>query len=298
VQAVFTPRSVAGLEPMIAEHARQVVDELEARGGSEFVMDTASQLPLIVLCELMGVPHEERDRYFGWANAVANLEDPEVDDVGALAALVGYCHQMVDQKRQRPDGSMLSTYANATIEGRQLTANEIAAFFATLSIAGHETTRNTTAHFVRLMDAHPDQKAFLLEDLPGRLPNAVEEVLRCSPPVMDFRRTATCDVELHGVTIREGDKVYLSYVSANRDDEVFDDPDRFDILRPNAGDHLSFGTGPHLCLGAGLARMQLRVLLGELYRRLPDITVAAAPEWVPSVWFNALARMPVTTTAG
>lgn len=294
VQAVFTPRSVAALEPMIAGHAERIVDDLVTAGGGEFVMGTAAQLPLLVLCDLMGVSYDDREEYFSMANAAANMENPKVDRLSALLNLLVLCMQLVDEKRSEPDGSMLSAYANTEIEGRRLTPDEIAMFFATLSIAGHETTRNTTAHFVRLMSEHPDQKALLLEDLDARLPNAIDEVLRYSPPVMDFRRTTTCDVQLGDKVMLEGDKVYLSYVSANRDEAIFEAPDRFDILRPNASKHLAFGVGPHHCLGAGLARLQLRILLGELYQRLPTLQVAEPPTWIPSVWFNALAKMPVT----
>lgn len=295
IQGIFTPRRVAALEPKIEAHARQIVDDLARAGRSEFVMDTAAQLPVLVLCDLMGVSQDDREQYFEWANAIANIEDPTIDQFTIGFELLAYCMQLVERKREHPDGSMLSAYANAVVDGHHLSDDQIAMFFVTLSIAGHETTRNTTAHFVRLMDEHPDQRELLLEDLDARLPNAIEEVLRFSPPVMDFRRTATEDVELRDVTICQGDKVYLSYSSANRDEEVFEDPDRFDIRRPNASDHLSFGIGPHFCLGASLARTQLRVLLGELYRRLPHISVAEPAQWVPSVWFNALARMPVTT---
>lgn len=295
IQGIFTPRRVAALEPNMEAHARRIVDDLARAGAAEFVMDTAAQLPVLVLCDLMGVPPEDRQQYFRWANAIANAEDPTIDQFTVAFELLTYCLQLVEERRKQPDHTMLSAYANAVVDGHQLSDAQIAMFFVTLSIAGHETTRNTTAHFVRLMDEHPDQKALLLEDLDGRLPNAIEEVLRCSPPVMDFRRTATQDVVLRDVTVREGDKVYLSYVSANRDEEVFEDPHRFDILRPNASDHLSFGIGPHFCLGASLARTQLRMLLGELYRRIPDISVAEPATWIPSVWFNALAKMPVST---
>ena len=145
------------------------------------------------------------------------------------------------------------------------------------------------------MDEYPEQKALLLEDLEGRLPNAIEEVLRLSPPVMQLCRTATEDVTVRGVDMAKGDKVYLSYLSANRDEDIFDDADRFDILRPDADKHLAFGTGAHFCLGASLARLQMRCILTELYTRLPDISLAGSPTPMGSVWFNALTAMPVAT---
>ena len=202
---------------------------------------------------------------------------------------------LVKTQKEAPSDTLLSKYLHGQVDDRKLNEAEITQFFQVLSIAGHETTRNSTAHFVRLMDEHPDQKALLLEDLEGRLPNAIEEVLRFSPPVMQFCRTATEDVTIRGVEIAQGDKVYLSYLSANRDEDVFDDPGRFDILRERADRHLAFGTGAHFCLGASLARLQLRCILTELYTRLPDIALAGPPTPMHSVWFNALTEMPVAT---
>lgn len=294
VQPGFTPRAVAAMEPHIRSEAARVIGELADRDEAEFVFDVAAQLPMILLCELMGVSQERRAEYLALANGVANVEFNEnfvADQINLFLLLDDIVKSVTDS----PADTLLSTYINGEVDGRTLTEAEITQFFQTLSIAGHETTRNTTAHFVRLMDEHPDQKALLLEDLEGRLPNAIEEVLRYSPPVMQFCRTATEAVSIRGVDIAQGDKVYLSYISANRDEDVFDEPDRFDILRPNANRHLAFGTGAHFCLGASLARLQLRCVLGELYTRLPDISLAGDPTPMYSVWFNALTEMPVRT---
>ena len=258
----------------------------------EFVFDVAAELPVILMSQLMGVPQDQRLEYSRLGNKVANFEfNPEFQN--DIIVLFLFLDELVKTRGDDLDDTMLSKYLHGEVDGRRLTRDEIARFFLTLSIAGHETTRNTTAHFVRLMDEHPDQKELLLEDLDGRLPNAIEEVLRHSPPVMQFCRTATCDVELRGTTIPKGDKVYLSYLSANRDEEVFDDPNRFDIGRPNADAHLAFGTGAHFCLGASLARTQLRCVLGELYRQLPDIELAGPPTPMNSVWFNGINAMPL-----
>ena len=294
VQPAFTPRQVAALEPHIREEAEVVVAELAERDEAEFVFDVAAELPMILLCELMGVPRERRQEYLRLGNAVASVEFNE-DYETNLFELFLFLDDVVKHRDPDEQDTMLARYLDGEVDGRSLTPDEVSQFFVTLSIAGHETTRNTTAHFVRLMDEHPDQKALLLEDLEGRLPNAIEEVLRHSPPVMQFCRTATEDVEIRGTTVPAGDKVYLSYVSANRDEDVFDDPDRFDILRDNADAHLAFGTGPHFCLGASLARTQLRAVLGELYTQLPEITLAGPPEPMNSVWFNGINAMPVAT---
>lgn len=294
VQPGFTPRATAALEPFIREHAAKVVAELAERDQAEFVFEVASELPMILLCELMGIPQDRRQEYMTLGNATASFEfnDNFINDQIMLFMMLD---DVVKNIEELPDDTLMSRYVHGEVDGRRLSPDEITQFFQTLSIAGHETTRNTTAHFVRLMDQHPDQKALLLEDLEGRLPNAIEEVLRFSPPVMQFCRTTTEDVELRGITIPKGDKVMMSYISANRDEEIFDDPDTFDILRPDADKHLAFGTGAHFCLGASLARLQLKVLLTELYTQLPDISLADAPTPMYSVWFNALDAMPVRT---
>ncbi len=294
VQPGFTPRSIAAMEPHIREEAEKVIGELAERDRAEFVFEVAAELPMILLCEMMGVPQHRRSEYLELGTATASFEFNEnmVEDQIKLFMLLD---DIVKTRKDAPDDTLISKYVHGEVDGRKLAENEITQFFQTLSIAGHETTRNTTAHFVRLMDEHPDQKALLLEDLEGRLPNAVEEVLRFSPPVMQFCRTATEDVTLHGADIAKGDKVYMSYISANRDEDVFEDPDRFDIERPNANKHLAFGTGAHFCLGASLARLQLRCILKELYTRLPDIELADEPTPMYSVWFNALNEMPVRT---
>ncbi len=294
VQPGFTPRSVAAMEPHIREEAAKVIGELAQRDSAEFVFDVAAELPMVLLCEMMGVPEERRTEYLELGNGTATVEFNEnfVEDQINLFLLLD---DLVKSQKDAPSDTLLSKYLHGEVDGRKLTEPEITQFFQVLSIAGHETTRNTTAHFVRLMDEHPDQKALLLEDLEGRLPNAIEEVLRFSPPVMQFCRTATEDLTLRGVDIAAGDKIYMSYISANRDEDVFEDPDRFDILRDNADKHLAFGTGAHFCLGASLARLQLRCVLHELYTQIPEISLAGAPTPMYSVWFNALDAMPVRT---
>lgn len=294
VQPEFTPRKVAELEPWMREQAREVIAELATRDRAEFVFDVAAELPMILLCHMMGVPAEQRGEYLRIANDVANVEFNENFE-GTMLELFLFLNDLVQNAADLEEHTMLHKYLTGEVDDRRLTLDEICQFFVTLSIAGHETTRNSTAHFVRLMDEYPEQKALLLEDLDGRLPNAIEEVLRFSPPVMQFCRTATEDVEIRGVAIPAGDKVYLSYLSANRDEDVFEEPDRFDILRENADAHLAFGTGAHFCLGAALARAQMRHVLTELYTQLPDIELAEAPTPMGSVWFNAITAMPVNT---
>lgn len=191
---------------------------------------------------------------------------------------------------------MMSMLVHGDVDGDKLPAEELCMFFVLMSIAGHETTRGTAAHFMRLMVEHPDQYALLRSDPDRYLPNAIEEVLRFSPPVIKFRRTATRDTMIGEQAVKAMDKIYLSYPAANRDPAVFPDPDRFDITRDNASRHLSFGTGPHVCLGARLARIQLKHLLKQVVTRIPDFRLADKPEFLRTIWFNAIIKMPLTFT--
>jgi cytochrome P450 len=294
VSVGFTPKNIARLEPMIRAHAKRIIDRVREADDGEFIFSVAAELPMITLCELMGVPTSDWPQFFEWGNKIAAVENPDIDGQQTSAELFAYCHQLVEEKRKNPDGSMLSNYATKDVDGERLSDFDINMFFLTLSIAGHETTRNTTAHVVRLLSEFPDQRAVLLEDLTGRLPNTIEETLRFSPPVVQFRRTATRDFELREAQIKQGDKVYLSYASANRDEEVFADPDRFDVMRPNADRHLSFGAGPHYCLGGRLARLQLRAILEELFTARPQVHVNGPITTLRSIWFNATVEMPVS----
>lgn len=292
----FMPRNLDAFAPEIAEVAKRIVDDVAPSGECEFVYDVASRLPVYTFCVLMGIPAADRERIFTIGNALADLENPH--DIPALhRELAIYAHQLAARKRATPDRSMLSAFVNGVVDGESLSPDQVTMFFTTIAIAGHETTRNTAVHFVRLMNAHPEQYALLRSDLDRYLPGAIDEVLRFAPPVVEFRRTATEDIALHGRTIAKGDKVYLSYPAANRDPAVFPDPDRFDITRANAGKHLSFGTGEHVCLGARLALLQLRLLLTEVITRLPDIRPVGTPEYQNSIIFHGLKTMPVAFTA-
>ena len=169
-------------------------------------------------------------------------------------------------------------------------------FFVVFAIAGHETTRSTAAHFIQLMATHPDQYALLRSDVDAHLENAIEEVLRYTSTTTNFRRTVMVDTEIGGTAVRKGDKVYLSYAAANRDPSVFPDPHRFDITRENARKHLAFGTGPHVCIGARLARLELHALLKQIVTRTPDFQLDGEPTWLRSIWFNAITRLQIRYT--
>ena len=293
----FAARELAAFEPEIQQVAREIVDSVAARGACEFVFDVASKLPVYTFCRLMGIPETLWDRVFQLGNTIADTENPRVGDEQALFELFGICDQLSAEKRATPDDSILSRLIHGEVDGQKLDQLSINMFFVTMSIAGHETTRGTAVHFIRLMNEYPEQYELLKSNIDEYLPNAIDEVLRFSPPVIKFRRTATADTDIGGQPVKQGDKVYLSYPAANRDPDVFARPHSFDITRANAGKHLSFGTGPHVCLGARLAHMQLKALLKELITRIPDIRPTGEKEMPRSIWFNAIVRMPVTFTS-
>lgn len=295
----FSPKELQAFYPEVDQLAKEIVSDVAPLGGCEFVFDVASRLPVYTFCALMGIPESLHQRVFELGNAAADTENPnrsEQTDSSPMQ-LMAIAAELTQQKLEQPDNSMLSRLIHGEVEGQKLDQLSINMFFVTLSIAGHETTRSTATHFVRLMNEHPDQYELLQSDVEKYLPNAIEEVLRFSPPVIKFRRTATQDTDIGGHPIKKGDKIYLSYPAANRDPEVFDDPNKFDITRENANKHLSFGTGPHVCLGARLARYQLQALLREIVVQLPDLTPTGENEMLQSIWFNAIIKMPVTYTA-
>ena len=298
VSPPFGARELADFYPDIQRVTSEIIDSVVKRGECEFVFEVASKLPVYTFCRLLGVPDELRDTVFTMGNAIADTENRnytnENEEHNRLTALFEVAAQVSEQKRANPDGSALSRLVHGEVDGEKLDPVSIYMFFVTLSIAGHETTRSTAAHFIRLMSEFPDQYELIKSDVEKYLPNAIEEVLRYSPPVMKFRRTVTEDTTLRNHELKAGDKVYLSYPAANRDPNVFPDPHDFDITRENANKHLAFGIGPHFCMGARLARYQLQALLTQIIERIPDIRVAGEIEMLKSIWFNAIVKMPVT----
>ena len=292
----FAPRQLAAFEPEIQQAAKEIVDAVAPRGECEFVFDVASRLPVYTFCKLMGIPNEMREQVFRLGNMAADTENRVEGEESALFQLFAISDALSAEKREKPDASLLSSLIHNEVDGEKLDQLSINMFFVTMSIAGHETTRGTAVHFIRLMHEHPEQYELLKSDLDKHLPNAIDEVLRHSPPVIKFRRTVMEDTAIGGQPVRKGDKVYLSYPAANRDPAVFDDPHRFDITRENANKHLAFGTGPHVCLGARLAHMQLKALLAEIVTRIPDIHPTGERAMLRSIWFNAIVRMPVAFT--
>jgi len=281
VSRAFTPRMVDGLEPRIRRYARALVETVAQKGECEFVSEVAADLPLTLICEMLGIPHEDRHLVFDWSNRMVGGEDPEMSDAAGQAAAAAeswaYAQQLAAAKRARPDDTLFSRFVNGSDGARAVSEDEIANFFILLQAAGSETTRNATTLAVMLLVEHPAQQARLRANLEGLLPSAVEEIVRYSSPVIVMRRTATRETELGGQPMRAGDKVALYYGACNRDEDVFDDADTFDVGRsPNP--QLGFGIGQHFCLGANLARMQLRASLREVLTQLDDIEIVGTPK--------------------
>jgi cytochrome P450 len=299
VSRAFTPRMVARIAENVGRVAEEIVDEVIRTGPGDFVESVATQLPFRVICDMMGIPEEYRGPILQHVNhatentgvAGRRLRIPG-RSLRALARLHRIVARVGRERRWYPTDDLISALVTAGLGAR-----ELGAFFSLLLVAGVETTRNTIAHGLVLLTENPEQRALLLSDLDRHLPGFVEEVVRYSSPIIQFRRTVARDYELGGHPLRAGDDVVLFYTSANRDEAVFDEPDAFDITRsPNP--HVGFGGGgPHFCLGASLARQELTVLFRELLTRLPDVRATEAPELVPSNFDNRVARLPFATAS-
>ncbi len=302
VSAAFTPRQVRRIEDSIKANAKTIVEELrDAGSGTDFVEHCAKQLPIRTLSDMVGIPESEREHVAHAADALVSWADPVyLDDRNPLEVLVEnqmYLHQiaggLATERREHPGDDLFSALVHAEVDGDRLSDAEVAAFFVLLSVAANDTTRQTTSHAMKALTDFGDQKAWLLRDFDNRIGTAVEEFIRWASPVMTFRRTAATDFDLGGQNIRAGEKVAMFYPSGNWDTEVFDRPDRLDLSRdPNP--HVGFGGGGvHFCLGAHVARAQLRAIFGELLRQLPDIQ-AGDPTYVPGNFIHAIRSMPCT----
>jgi cytochrome P450 family 142 subfamily A polypeptide 1 len=293
----FTPKRVAGLEPHVRAVVTQIIDKVAPLGRCDFVRDVATPLPMVLIAEMLGVAEDDRDALQEWSDRViAGADGPEnvtTDVLEAFDQFSRYITEVLEDRRHRPVDDLVSILVHAEIDDERLSEEELIFESLLLLVGGNETTRNVIAGGMEALIRHPEQRAKLVAD-PSKIPVAVEEMLRWVSPVLNMKRTATRDVELHGEKIREGDQVLLMYASANRDEDVFDAPERFDVERdPNP--HLAFGFGPHFCLGASLARLNLRVMFEELLRRVPDMELAPGAELTrtPSSFMRGLVSMPV-----
>ena len=296
----FTPRMISRLTPPIRRICTQIVDTVSEHGECDFVTEVAAELPLQVIAELLGIPESDQHQVFEWSNTMIGSDDPEwqrspEEATSAAMAMYAYANELALQRRDSPRDDLVSVLMRAEVDGEQLTELEFDVFFLLLAVAGNETTRNLISGGMLALIEHPDQRRRLRDDS-SLLDTGVEEMLRWVTPVMQFQRAAQHDTEIGGQRIAEGDRVAVYYVSANRDEAVFEQPDRFDVGRsPN--EHLSFGGGgPHFCLGANLARLEIRVMFEELLRRLPDIELNGPTRRLRSNFINGLKSMPVRFT--
>ncbi len=303
----FTPKSLRRLEDDVERRATALVDAVIDKGECDFVTEIAAPLPLGIICDMMGIPESQTQFVFDQTNIILGLGDPEyvtpgsnpliaaLDSGRALAELM---NELATERRQNPKNDLTSQLLNAEIDGETLTDQELASFFVLLVAAGNETTRNAISHGMKALSDHPGERHKWMVDLEGLAPTAVEEIVRWASPVIHFRRTATQDTELGGQKLRAGEKIVLWYNSANRDEAVFDEPYRFDVTRtPN--DHVGFGgPGAHHCLGANLARREIKVVFRELLRRLPDLEITGPPEMLRSNFIHGIKHMPCRWTPG
>jgi cytochrome P450 len=308
VAKVFTPRSLEVLRSDVESIATEVIDEVAGKGECDFVTDIAALLPLRVIVDLMGIPRSQERFIFDQTNRLLGFLDPEYvpeETAEAVVAavltaaqgLAGVMYELADDRIKNPRNDLTTMLVTAEVEDDKLTPTELASFFILLVGAGNETTRNAIAHGLVALTEHPDQLARWQSDFDRLAPTAVEEIVRWASPVQHFRRTVTQDgARLGGHEFSKGDKVVLWYGAANRDPEVFTDPNRFDITRsPN--EHVGFGgPGPHFCLGAHLARREITVMYRELFKRLPDLHTVGEPERLRSNFIDGIKHLPVEFT--
>ena len=288
----FTPRNVEKLREALKARAKNIVETAAAKGSGDFVIAVASELPLQAIAELIGVPQEDRHKIFEWSNQMTSYDIPELADSSTIAAaeLLGYAQSMAEDRAQNPQDDLVTKLIQADVDGEQLTSDEFGWFVILLAVAGNETTRNATTHGMVAMLDNPDQWELFKKERPE---TAYDEILRWASPISSFQRTATEDVEINGTKIKAGDRIELMYGSANFDEDVFEDPFTFNILRdPNP--HLAFGgNGPHYCIGANLAKLQIELIFNAIADHMPDLESLGDVKRLRSGWLNGLTEWPV-----
>ena len=297
-QAGFTPKRIADHEEEIRKIAIEVLDRLEGRERCDLVTDVAQPVVSRVIGSFMGIPPEDDEPWAQLMNSALGAGDPDINPDG-IDAVMGElvpeifrrCGELIAERRERPTDDLTSVLVHAEVDGQKLEEHEIVMGFFLLMAAGNDSTKATYCSGMRALMEDPAQRRLLLDD-PALVPDAVEEALRMFPAFAHFRRTATCDTELHGQKIREGEKVVMWYVSSNRDETRYEDPDRFDLRRK--AEHQAFGAGGrHFCLGTALARLELKILIEETLKRYPNIAIEGQPMFVESPFINQLKTLPV-----
>jgi cholest-4-en-3-one 26-monooxygenase len=296
ISRMFTPRNVAALETGLTDSARRIVGAAANKGEGCFVEDVAQRLPMKAIADLVGFPAEDHERLFRWSNAMMGSEDPEFADgsKNAMVELVGYAYTLAEQRKRHPADDIITRLVTAGADGDQLSELEFGYFIVLLVTAGNETTRDAISAGMLALLKNPGQWELYKKARPV---TAADEIVRWGSPVNAFQRTATRDTEVGGVTILRSQRVGLFYGSANFDEEIFDDPFAFDIERkPNP--HLGFGgTGPHYCIGANLARMEIAAMFNAIAEHLPGVEMIGEVTRSRSGWINGIATMPVRFNA-
>ena len=294
----FTPKAIRNLESDMRLKIRELLENVEGKSDFNFVTEISEQLPLWVLCEMMGIPESDRPKI---RDLVNNLTDASIqqDPENAFQIWVNYMElfkmgrDMIEERRKNPTDDLMSVVANTKIEGGELPPELLDGFFLLMVIAGNETTRNTLTGGIMALTENPEERNKLLKD-PSLISNATDEMLRWVTSVIYFRRTALKDTNIRGQDIKKGDKVVMWYGSANRDEDIFTDGDLFRVDRENAKKHLAFGAGEHLCLGNRLGHMQIRILFEELLARFPNIHTTSQPVRIPSNFLAGISDLKVS----
>jgi len=301
VRSAFTPRAVDAYEERFSTVAAEIVEKAVQSGRCEFVEDIAAELPLIAICELMGVPLEKRKRLFELTNIMLGMDDPELatseeDGQNAAAEMYMIAMELAAAHKVEPQNDIVDVLLSGTVEDEPLSEEDFCNFFLMLIVAGNETTRTVTSHGMRMLIEHPEQYQLLLDD-PSKLDDALEEFLRYNPAVIAFRRTAMEECKIGEQAIQAGDKIVLFYGAASSDESVFSDPDTFDITRNAREDvrneHRAFGIGQHFCLGSHLARLELRVVFEEILKRIRNPQLDGEIRWLRSNFINGIKEMPL-----
>jgi cytochrome P450 len=304
VNRAFTPKVVARIEDNVRDRARRIVTNMIANhrdAQADIVAEASGLLPLQIICDMMGIPDEDEQNVFHWTTVILGIGDDEVSGefdevIRAVTELAEYGVRLAEDRRARPGDDLTTNLVQAEVDGERLTSEEIASFFILLSAAGNETTRNAISHGMVALTRYPEERHKWWSDFDGVAATAVEEIVRWASPIIFMRRNLTQDIEMRGIKMKAGDKVSMWYNSGNRDEAKFDNPWRFDVTRdPNP--QIGYGAGgAHFCVGANLARREIRVLFEELHRQIPDVVAVEEPAILHSAFVHGIKRLPVAWT--